>query len=370
MNTENPANPVNQQNPAIVRGAKTLSLMPTFRCTAECADCGTYSSPQERTTLDRGAMLAAIAEAKELGFAVVVFTGGEATLRRGDLLAGIAAATELGLPTRVVSNAYWARTPEKAGRVLDQLAGAGLSEINYSTGDEHVRFVPIERVAIAAAEAVRRDLPVHIMVELRSTRAVTRDILLARPELDVLTEAERERVVVRESPWMPLEPGRIEEYPPGVAADGTNIVQRQGCDSLLRTYTVQSDGRVAACCGLGMRTIPELNVTTVGTPGFLARAVEEAETDVVKLWIHTMGPERVLQWAAEKDPSIEWEGMYGHHCQTCHRVYKDPKVHAVIREHYDEMVGTIAQRLWLDEYLAPDVLARAGTAVSGLDMTR
>ncbi|MER7959842.1 hypothetical protein [Streptomyces sp. NPDC096030] len=127
---------------------------------------------------------------------------------------------------------------------------------------------------------------------------------------------------------------------------------------MLRTYTVQADGRVASCCGLGMRSIPELSVSTVDEEGFLARAVERSESDLLKLWIHTLGPDRVLQWAAGKDPEIRWEGMYGHHCQTCQRLYKDPRVRSVIAEHGREMAGTVAQALWLDQYLAPEVLGR------------
>jgi organic radical activating enzyme len=354
----------------LVRATKVLSIMPTFRCTAACTNCGTFSSPAERTTLDREAMLAAIKEAKQLGFAVVVFTGGEATLQRRDLLAGISYATELGLPTRVVSNAYWARSPQKAAKVLDELVGAGLSEINYSTGDEHIRFVPIERVAIASVAAIERQLPVHVMVELRSTRAVTREVLLARPELDVLDEEQRKLLHVAESPWMPIEPDQIEQYPAGVAVDQTNIASRAGCDSILRTYTVQSDGRVASCCGLGMRVIDDLNVTTVAEPGFLRRAIETSESDMLKLWIHTLGPDRILQWAAEKDPSIRWEGQYAHHCQTCHRLYRDPKVRAVIERHGAEMMPVVAQTLWLDQYFAPDILHRASRPHAGLDMTR
>ncbi|MFC7384271.1 radical SAM protein [Sphaerisporangium rhizosphaerae] len=368
--TTSDSNPLQPDERSLVRGVKVLSIMPTFRCTAACTSCGTYSSPAERTVLNPQAIRAAIAEAHRLGFGIVVFTGGEATLQRRDLLDAIAYATSLDLPTRLVTNAYWARSPQKAARVLDELMSAGLTEINYSTGDEHIRFVPIDRVAIAVVEAVKRRLPVHVMVELRAERAVTRDTVLGRPELRALSDAQRDMVKVVESPWMPLDPHQVESYPDGLATDSANISERPGCDSLLRTYTLQSDGRVAACCGLGMRAINELNVTTIDEPDFLGRAVQTAESDVLKLWIHSLGPDRVLQWAAEKDPSIQWQGMYAHHCQSCHRLYQDPKVRAVIQEHGHEMIGTVAQTLWLDEYLAPAVIDQAMPPKAGLDMTR
>jgi hypothetical protein len=37
---------------------------------------------------------------------------------------------------------------------------------------------------------------------------------------------------------------------------------------------------------------------------FLAQAVEASESDFLKVWIHFMGPEKILAWAAEKEPSI------------------------------------------------------------------
>src|SRR4051794_32880804 len=62
-------------------GPKTLSIMPTFQCSAQCADCGTFSSPYDKTTLNLETILSSIDQAKELGFANVVFTGGEASIR-------------------------------------------------------------------------------------------------------------------------------------------------------------------------------------------------------------------------------------------------------------------------------------------------
>lgn len=340
----------------VYRGPKTLSIMPTYTCTAECADCGTVSSPRDRTNLPLETLLAAIDQAREQGFYNVVFTGGEPTLRWRDLLAAIAHAKARGFPTRIVTNAYWATSLERAFEFIDALLEAGLDEINYSTGDEHTRFVPLERVVLATVAAARRRLRCHVMIELRAESRVVREDLLEHPDILALRPEERQLVSADESPWMPLDPMAVERYPEGAVVNGGNVGLRAGCDSVLQTYVLEADGRIGACCGLGMRIIPELNVARSEGEDFLGRAVEEAENDFLKLWLRYKGPEKILAWAAEKDPSIDWENRYAHRCQACLRLYKDPRVGRVLREHYTEMVSDVLQCAWLDEDYIPERL--------------
>lgn len=156
---------------------------------------------------------------------------------------------------------------------------------------------------------------------------------------------------------MPLDPLEIETYPAGVAADRLSFKAQMACHNVLQTYTVQADGKVGACCGIGMRKIPELNVATIDMPDFLRTAIEEAENDFLKIWIHYKGPDQILAWAASKDPSIKWEGLYAHRCQACARVYNDDAVAAVIREHYQELVADVLQSAWMDEEYVPQATA-------------
>jgi len=106
-----------------------------------------------------------------------------------------------------------------------------------------------------------------------------------------------------------------------------------------------------------LRSIPELNVANVHQPGFLRRAIIESEDDLLKLWVHYEGPERIIAWAAQYDPDIVWEGRYAHHCQFCQRLYHDDAVRAVIRDHWQEVIGTILQAAWLDEVHVPQTVS-------------
>jgi organic radical activating enzyme len=338
----------------LFKGRRTLSVMPTYTCPAACSNCGTLSSPKEKTNLDIDSIKSATSQAKDLGFYNVVFTGGEATLRWKDLLECIRFATDLGFPTRVVSNAHWAHSPDYAETRLQALIEAGLSEINYSTGDEHVRFVPFERVIYAAAAAAQLNLPVHIMVEYKKQRTVTKDDIYNHPLITSLPGDVRKMIRAIESPWMPLNPLVYEQYDDQNVANNDNLAMKDGCDNILQTYTIQADGNVASCCGLGMRLIPELQVSTVAEENFLEKAVEEAENDFLKLWVHYMGPEKILAWAASKDPSVKWENLYAHRCQACQRIYKDEKIIRLIRLHHEEVMADVLHSIWIDEEYFPN----------------
>lgn len=342
---------------SIIKRRKTLSVMLTFACPAQCENCGTISSPRDRHNLSLNCVLRGIDEARQLDFENVVFTGGEATLRWDDLLTAIRYANDAGLPTRLVTNAHWAESVDKASVRLDELLRAGLKEINFSTGDEHVRFIPLDRVVFAIIATIEQGLIAHVMVELRSMRKVTKHVLMEHPLIRCLPSTKLELLRPTESPWMPLRPEQIETYPDRITSTKSNLSRCGGCDNVLQTYVLQADSRVGACCGLGMRAIPELSVADTGMTSFLATAIRTAESDILKLWIHYSGPEKILAWAAGRDPSIKWEGMYGHRCQACIRLYKDRAIQAVILECYTDAIPELLQTAWLREHYIPSKLA-------------
>jgi organic radical activating enzyme len=326
---------------------RTLSIMPTFQCTAACRHCGTLSHPGVHTSLDRDVILEAIRQAAAAGFGLVVFTGGEPTLAGDDLLDGLAETRRLGLISRVVTNCHWATDQRAADEFVATLKTHGLNEINFSTGDQHARYVPIEHVLRAIQAAVENHFMPAVMVETVSDRVITKQTIEEHPHFVEIRRRFPDRLVkINESPWMPLKPKKITEYPAGMAIDAGNLQTCGGCDSVQETITLQADGRLGACCGLGMRLVPELQVGKAGETT-LAEAVERSEEDFLKRWIRIEGPERILAWAATFDTAIEWEGMYAHRCQACLRLYKDDAVRAVIREHWREKVPDVLFGDWL-----------------------
>jgi organic radical activating enzyme len=336
---------------SVISAPKLLSILLTYQCTAACSDCGTFSSPQEDTHLDTELALRAIRQAPEAGFGVVVFTGGEPTMRWPALLRCLEEAHAQELSTRVVTNGYWAKTPAAARRRVATLVEHGLDELNVSTGDQHARFVPVEAVARAAAAGAEAGCNVAVMVEIHDEAVVTADTFRSHEVITTLPDEVAGRIVFTESPWMPVDHTVQRDYPEGVAVTADNIGMRTGCQSVLHSYTLQADGGLTACCGLGVRTIPELRVGDENND--LVGAIEEAESDVLKLLVHYIGPEKLLRWAATKDPDIVWEGLYAHTCHACLRLYHDPRVGRVVNEHHRELLGDLVAAMVIDEAMVP-----------------
>jgi len=243
----------------------------------------------------------------------------------------IAFSTSLGLTARLVTNGWWAKNAAAAERWVIQLMDAGLAELNVSTGDQHARFVSVDKVVNAACAAVRGGLRTTILIELVETRAVTR---AAFEQLDSIASLRRDfpptLLSIYESPWMPLDSGVTEGYPNGLAVNRGNLARRGPCDNVLQTITISPDGVIGACCGIGMRSISELQLGHIDNTT-LSTACRDGDSNALMQRLRFEGPERILASAAEIDPRIHWEDMYAHRCQACRRVFLDPAVRSVLQ---------------------------------------
>ncbi|WP_221091186.1 radical SAM protein [Deinococcus aquaedulcis] len=326
--------------------------MLTYQCTAQCQYCGTFSSPNDKNKIDLQTAISAIDQAKELDFGNIVFTGGEATIEWESLVSSIKYAKSKGFPVRLVTNAHWASSDDQANAKIMELKAAGLDEINYSTGNQHIKFIPLSNIYRAISASLSNRLTTVLIIELHKNSLVSKDKV--QFEIDRLIDSDliKRYFKIIESPWMPTNPDKVGEYPSGLLKNKSNIDSCTGCDSVLQTYVLQGDGRISSCCGLGMRMIPELQDSSATREVFLEESIKSSTNDWFKLALKYIGPEKILAWAAEKNKNIVWEDMYAHRCQSCIRIYKDREVRSTIKEHFRELVADLCFSIYLDEKLA------------------
>src|SRR5258708_26308015 len=80
---------------------------------------------------------------------LIIFAGGEPLLLGDDLYAALEHVRARGLKSRLITNAYWAVSPERAAEVVARLHACGLDELNLSIDDYHLPFIKPQRVKAA-----------------------------------------------------------------------------------------------------------------------------------------------------------------------------------------------------------------------------
>jgi pyruvate-formate lyase-activating enzyme len=143
---------------------KSLTIVYTYKCTAECEHCSYKCDPTREETLGFNMAQKLIIEAAEQGFNKLTLRGGECLLFADDILALSDKAKNLGMSVEVITNAYWAMSKEKSQELLELLGKAGVKKITMETGSFNVKFIPLKNVIYAIEEAIKRDILVNVEV--------------------------------------------------------------------------------------------------------------------------------------------------------------------------------------------------------------
>jgi Radical SAM superfamily len=309
---------------------RILSLVTTHRCTAACDHCCFGCSPKVAKAIPVPRLHELIDEAAAIpSFEMVGFTGGECFLLGKHLDALVARASGHGLRTRVVTNGYWAISPDAALRRVERLRTAGLNEVHLSTGMFHQRFVAVERVLFAARAAAEAGLWTTVWVE--ECKGATFDAAFVREALDDLVR--ERRAYVGTQPWIENAEGigeaRLEHDPSRSRFLDEN---KTGCPSILDVLSVTPDQHLVACCGYTMESIPELHLGSVADRS-IADVLGNAANELLKYWIHVEGPERILEFVRRYEPGYRLPAESPSMCQTCLHLHRDPVAKRVLAEH-------------------------------------
>jgi hypothetical protein len=275
----------------------------------------------------------------------MVFSGGECFLLDEDLDEAIGVASSDDVVTRCVTNGYWAETAEAARARVQSLATQGLDELNVSTGDFHQRWIDIERVGYAAEAAVIEGLQAVVMVEIHEGRKFSGTSLVDTPAVQRIYADPnlKRRFQIVESPWMSNKTEIGVAQPPDRMISRANQEASGGCTSVLSSIVISPAEYLIACCGLAHEQIPAMRLGSLRSRSF-AELIEQARADFLKQWIMIEGPHKILQWAAEIDPSIEWEDKYAHICDACRRLHSDERVLQVITRHAESRAADVMMR--------------------------
>jgi hypothetical protein len=310
-----------------------LVLHPTEQCPAECAHCVVMAGPRRVGFLDRGVARGAIRGAAAVeGLRFVILTGGETFLALENVVSMCREAREWGLRTRVVTNGFWARSPEEARRTLERLAGEGIDQLAVSFDQYHLPWIEPERVRNVFLGARRAtDLPYLVFSAVIPTvpgawehrysstgvpwpravlellhrygfspeECVPRELVRAQAErLDPEDQARfrakliRNRAVVH---WNPLSLGGRATRELAADIEGWSIDEDwTGCAVAGFQVTVPSSARLYPCCSVWSNSIYHHFGAVTDAGGFAAQVTAMMGDPVVRT-IREQGPVALIR---------------------------------------------------------------------------
>ncbi len=338
-----------------------LTVLTTSQCTAKCGHCTVYSSPERRDRLSVDEMISAISAIhSKQGLGVVVFAGGEPTLLGNALLETIAFCHSAGILTRLITNASWAITPEKADAKVRALREAGLWEINISADDWHLPFIPFENVknawmackdkgfgavVIANSNAINAQINPTFLREQLGHDVAIYTTSATGPENDSaifedVPSTNGTRYFIHRGDVQIIGRAREEVERSTVPNIDQRSLRGAKCGWAVTCSTISPKGHLVACCGIEAEGNPVLDFGDLKTAS-ADELIQEANNRIMIGAISQVGPAYLLDFATEKDPSIKIRGDYKSVCEVCEDVTTRPEILATIRKHEHELASRL-----------------------------
>lgn len=349
MRVVSSGNTVFGERDALMISISTLSMQVTYQCNIACRHCGPFCGPEEKDWMTVAEIRDLIRQGAGLDAKVVVFTGGEPTLLKGELPGLFRFIhAEMNIPySRIVTNARFASTYDRAKRVLAEWQEAGLKELNFSCGEYHQEFVPLQSVINAYRAGC--DLGFRTVLLTAEFLPEGKGSFSRKTFEDALGESLLD--VRLASPYSRrtrgIECGAVMRFGRGrheVPEDSIPLVAeeriRSVCDDVNQVITVHPNGNTTACCGVMVR---EDSLLTIGNwrRSSLHEIVERAQDDLILNWIRYRGLRDMKQWLERKDPTLNLRAQYQNICDLCAEIMYDERCTALLLEHGQEKAAEI-----------------------------
>lgn len=346
---------------------ETITILPTYRCNAACEQCCFESNPDVEGRLSREELFGIIEAAKNdfASLRMVVFSGGECTLLKDDLYDAIGLATSLGLQTRIVTNAGWAKTARTAAHIADKLAGAGLKELNISTGLDHQKWVPLQSVIQAAQAGLARGITTLITIEKDSPDSGCLAAASSSDAVIAMLKDHPSNFYLLSNAWMPFN-DRWTDRGKQDAGPQAN----KGCEQLFHNLVFTPYKEISACCGLTFEYIPELKIGRIGEGKGLASIYEEGLNDFLKIWVHVDGPRKIVKTLMGDGAESETVDEHVHICQSCVYMYQTPAIREAVRDNYAKHFPDVMARFLAMRRVMSRVSETASTEVQHREEVR
>lgn len=260
---------------------------------------------------------------------VLVLTGGECMLfpKRINLITKY--ATNLGLSVRIVTNGFWAKNYSIAYDIIKLLVKNGLSEINFSTGDDHQQWIPFKNIRNASVAASRLGLLPIINVETHDNESTNTFGQIVKDKIFLKLIASN-KIKIERGIWM-----NFSKEESNISHDRNLSIRRfSRCTNLYNIIPINPYGEVFACCGLINEQNPFLRIGNINKRA-IKSIYESSFYDILKIWLFMDGPAKILQYIAQKRGE-KYQPHHVHICDICRDLFKNPENISLLKNNYIE----------------------------------
>jgi len=313
----------------VITRPSILTIAPTYKCTASCKECCFRCTPKVETILETEAILQYIKESAESfpSLKLLVLTGGECFVVSKDIPKMIICAKEHGMISRVVTNGFWAKSYETAIRRLTPLINAGLKEINFSTGDNHQKYVPFHNIINGIKAAYDLGIrSIAVSVESFPNAIFTSESILNHPFLSSLIDDGI--LFLINASWMKFSTDN-DDYWSAKTTFLECFETHKPCKYIYDNIVINPYSQLLACCGLTVEYNKYLKLGDLNKGKSISSLYYNQFSDLFKFWLHVDGPAIIYDKVA--DIRKIKKKTFPHECQYCLELVLDKNNLSVVK---------------------------------------
>jgi hypothetical protein len=329
-----------------------LTILTTNNCTARCSHCVNDSLPGRQGTLTYAQIREAIESLHNFSpLSLVIFTGGEPLLLGEDLLDAISYADSLGILTRIVTNAFWADTLENAKKTLTMLKEAGLNEVNVSTDDYHLPYIPFENIRNVYNAIQGMGFGAFVIANTSSYGDIITPEYLIKELGNIFSfrfgkdgKSLPQPKPSKDGTAYLISNGRLQEVGRASSMDTRNkenncedcIPLNCGCTNAVTNIVLSPNAHLLACCGIEAEGVEILDRGKLSRKN-ISEHFKRINDDVLLNALIRLGPYFVRNFITSKDPSVIFENGCTTLCEICQSVVLNKQAISVLKHNIGEL---------------------------------
>ncbi|MGL5706113.1 MAG: radical SAM protein [Tannerellaceae bacterium] len=317
----------------------TLTFIVTYNCTSSCPNCCFKCNPKRKEKLTTEEIISVIDFLSEHynSLKTIVLTGGEPFTLEDDLVDIISYISSKNLNSRIVTNAFWANNYEIAYSQISKLKQAGLSEINFSTGDEHLKFTPYDNIVFATMASLDNNISVAINVESSDNKTFKSTKLYNDHRLSKYLDSPDKYPLFKilNGTWVYLNTESNSTCP----STPLQTPHSEACTSMLGNICLSPNMEYLACCGFGNIYNKYLNIGHVNSQN-ITQIYNAQFDDIIKIWLYTEGPLKIAEWI-NKSSNNPISIQNKHSCEICNTILSDTNYITFLKQNIKHIYSNI-----------------------------